>query len=184
MFQLNYYLSLDYKSLLLNWVFYFLENPRDGVYLLLAIILFLWLLVRIIRFFRQRRDPLPEKLSNCIWHTKVRKIDRVYDGDTFFAHVKGHRPIDKQPVGIRIRGIDTPEMRDKNPRIKKKALKAKELAIEEITNARQVHLYNVNTKDKYGRLLATVFCDRRDLAKILIEKKLAKSYDGGKKSKW
>lgn len=184
MFQLNYYLSLDYKSLLLEWVNYFLKNPRDGLYFLLAVIIILWLIVRTIQYFLQRRDPLPKKLSNCIWHTKVRKIDRVYDGDTFFAHVKGHSPIDKKPVGIRIRGIDTPEMRDKNPSVKKKAVKAKELVILEIKNARRVHLYNVNTKDKYGRLLASVFCDRRDLAKILLEKKLAKPYDGGKKTAW
>ncbi|MCK4494329.1 MAG: thermonuclease family protein [Methylococcales bacterium] len=184
MFQLNYYLSLDYKALFLEWINYFLENPHTVIYLLLATIVMFWFIRWVIQFLSQRRDPLPEKLSNCIWHTKIRKIDRIYDGDTFFAYVKGHNPIDKKPVGIRIRGIDTPEMRDKNPRVKKKALKAKELAIEEIKNARKIHLYNVNTNDKYGRLLATVFCDRRDLAKILLEKKLAKPYDGGKKTAW
>jgi len=39
-------------------------------------------------------------------------------------------------------------------------------------------------KDKYGRMLATVFCDRKDIAKMLLEKKLAKAYDGGTKPKW
>jgi endonuclease YncB( thermonuclease family) len=42
----------------------------------------------------------------------------------------------------------------------------------------------VNLNDKYGRILASVFCDHRDLAKLLLEKKLAKKYDGGKKEKW
>jgi len=159
-------------------------NPLYVLYIIIGLVVIIFALIEGIKYFFQRRDPLPEKLPHCIWHTKVKKVDRIYDGDTFFAYVKGHNPIDKKSVGIRIRGIDTPEMKDKNLKVKKKAQKAKELAMKEIESARTIHLYNVNTKDKYGRLLATVFCDRRDLAKILIENRLAKSYDGGKKSEW
>jgi micrococcal nuclease len=129
-------------------------------------------------------DPLPDRDPSCIWHTTVFKIDRVYDGDTFFAHVRGHNPIDKKPIGIRIRGIDTPEIKSKKKAVKKKAEKAKAVVEKRLKKARRVHLYNISMKDKYGRMLATVFCDRRDLSKILIEKKLAKPYAGGKKSKW
>jgi len=143
----------------------------------LVIILFILYLI-----FR-KKDPLPEPDPKCIWHTTA-KVTKVYDGDTIFAHVKGHSPIDKKPVGIRIRGIDTPEMRDKRPAIRKKAQKAKELVEAQIKKAGKVHLYNISMKDKYGRMLATVFCGRIDLAKMLKEKKLAKAYDGGKKSKW
>ena len=144
-------------------------NPLYALYIIMGFVIVIFAIIEGVKYFIHRRDPLPEKLPNCIWHTKVKKVERVYDGDTFFAYVKGHNPIDKKPVGIRLRGIDTPEMKDKNPKIKKKAIKAKEIAIEELENARTVHLYNVNTKDKYGRLLATVFCDRRDLAKILLK---------------
>ncbi|MDQ7090108.1 MAG: thermonuclease family protein [Methylococcales bacterium] len=159
-------------------------NPLYALYIITGFVIIIFAIIEGIKYFFQRRDPLPEKLPNCIWHTKVKKIDRIYDGDTFFAYVKGHNPIDKKPVGIRLRGIDTPEMKDKNPKVKKKAIKAKEIATEEIEKAGTIHLYNVSTKDKYGRLLASVFCDRRDLAKILIESRLAKSYDGGKKDDW
>lgn len=131
----------------------------------------------------RKNDPLPEPDPKCIWHTTA-KVDRVYDGDTIFAHVKGHKPIDKKPVGIRVRGIDAPEMNAKSPALKKKAEKAKALVEQQIEKARTVHLYNVSMNDKYGRILATVFCDRTDLAKMLKEKKLAKAYDGGKKPKW
>jgi endonuclease YncB( thermonuclease family) len=168
----------------LEAIHYFLAHPYEGMWTGLVLVLVFWWFIQSIKLLFERRDPLPEKLSNCIWHTKVRKIERVYDGDTFFAHVKGHRPIDRKAVGIRLRGIDTPEMKDKNPRVKRKAQKARDVVVEEIEKARQVHLYNVNTKDKYGRLLATVFCDRRDLAKILLKKRLAKRYDGGKKTPW
>jgi len=135
-------------------------------------------------YLLRHRDPLPERDPNCVWHVTVRKIDRIYDGDTFFAHVKGHHPIDKKPTGIRIRGIDTPEIRDSRPAVKKKAEKAKAFVESEIRKAGKIHLYNVSTSDKYGRILATVFCDRKDLAKMLLEQKLAKRYDGGTKSEW
>lgn len=160
------------------------NNPIYGLYLIIAVVTVIFLLIWLAKYIFQRHDPLPEKLPNCIWHTKVKKLDRVYDGDTFFAHVKGHSPIDKKPVGIRVRGIDTAEMKDKNPKVKKKAQQAKDIAVHELENARTIHLYNVNTKDKYGRLLASVFCDGHDLAKILIDAKLAKAYDGGKKDGW
>jgi micrococcal nuclease len=144
----------------------------------IIVILILW------RLFRGRRDPLPEPDPKCIWHTTVRELDKVYDGDTFYAHIKGHNPIDKKPAAIRIRGIDTPEMKDSRAAVKKKAEKAKAVVEEAFKNAGKIHLYNVSTADKYGRILASVFCDHKDLAKMLREKRLAKSYDGGTKEEW
>lgn len=154
------------------------QHPVIAAIVGIVMLYILWLLLR------PRRDPLPERDPKCIWHTAVSKIDRVYDGDTFFANIKGHNPIDKKPVAIRIRGIDTPEMDDKRAPIKKKAEKAKAVAEEALRSASAVHLYNVSTGDKYGRILATVFCDHKDLGKMLREKRLAKTYDGGTKEKW
>ncbi|MDM8542460.1 thermonuclease family protein [Desulfococcaceae bacterium HSG7] len=127
---------------------------------------------------------MPKRDPKCVWHSTVKKVDRVYDGDTLFAFVKGHKPIDNKPIGIRVRGIDTPELRDRRPSVKAKAQKAKDFVESEVQTARKVHLYNISMKDKYGRMLATVFCDRKDIAKMLLEKKLAKAYDGGTKPKW
>ncbi len=136
-------------------------------------------------FWRFRgRDPLPVPDPKCVWHSTVKSVESVYDGDTFKAHIKGHNPIDGKSVGIRIRGIDTPELRDSRPGVRKKAQKAKEFTEAKIKNARRIDLYNISTADKYGRILATVFCDRRDLGRMLVKQGLAKSYDGGKKPKW
>ena len=160
------------------------QDPMNGVYIAASLFIFFICLIWLLKRLFERRDPLPEKLPNCIWHTTVKKVDRVYDGDTFYCTIKGHNPIDNKPVGIRIRGIDTPEMKGTEGKLHQKAQQAKDLVTEEIRNARTIHLYNVNLNDKYGRILASVFCDRRDLAKILLEQKLAKKYDGGKKEKW
>ncbi len=180
--------TASFMDTLKEWIIYFtlliLNEPIYGLYFLIGLGISLLLLREAIRFIFSRRDPLPKKLPNCIWHTTVTQLERVYDGDTFYCHIKGHHPIGNKPVGIRVRGIDTPEMKDPDPKIKKKSQQAKDLATAELKNARTIHLYNVNLDDKYGRVLATVFCDRRDLAKILLEKRLAKKYDGGKKEEW
>lgn len=176
--------NINLDSLLLYLTELVQQDPINGLYIVIALLLCFALFVWLVKSLFTRRDPLPKKLPNCIWHTTVKKLDRVYDGDTFYCHVKGHNPIDNKPVGIRIRGIDTAEMKDPDPKNHKKAQKAKDLVTAELKNARTVHLYNVNLNDKYGRVLATVFCDRRNLAKILLEEKLAKKYDGGKKEGW
>ena len=155
------------------------QNLRIVSVAALSALLLLFLVLR-----HGLRDPLPKREPNCIRHTTITKLDRVYDGDTVFAHVKGHKPLDKKPIGIRIRGIDTPEIRDSRPAVKKKAKEAKALVESEMNKARKIHLYNVNMEDKYGRMLAVVFCDRKDIAKLLLKKKLAKPYAGGKKQKW
>lgn len=149
-----------------------------GLVLLLVAALWAW------RRWRRTHDPLPPRDPKCVWHSEVLKIERVYDGDTFFAHVKGHKPIDGKAVGIRIRGIDTAEMKDKRPAVKKKAEAAKAFLEEHLSRAKTVHLYNVSLSDKYGRMLATVFCDRTDVARAMIQKSLARAYDGGTKKEW
>ena len=161
-----------------------MAEPIYGLYISAGLVLAFGSLYWLVRFLFADRDPLPKKLPNCIWHTTVTKLDRVYDGDTFYCYIKGHNPIGNKPVGIRVRGIDTPEMKDPDLKNHKKAQRAKDVATEALKNARTIHLYNVNLDDKYGRVLATVFCDRRDLAKILLGKKLAKRYDGGTKEQW
>jgi len=146
----------------------------------------LLLLVGLVRWWRRRveRDPLPERDPKCVWHSEVLKVERVYDGDTFFAHVKGHKPLDGKAVGIRLRGIDTPERKDKRAGVKKKAEAARTYLEEELRQAKKIHLYNVSMADKYGRMLATVFCDNRDVARRMLKKRLAKPYDGGTKKAW
>lgn len=140
--------------------------------------------VLLLRRLLRSSDPLPPRDPDCIWHTTVTRLDRVYDGDTFFAQVRGHEPIDQKPVGIRVRGIDTPEIKSDKPSVKKRARKARDFVEAELKKARRIHLYNVNLDDKYGRMLATVFCDRTDLAKLLVKNRLAKRYAGGRKKTW
>ena len=113
----------------------------------------------------------------------VDEIVRVYDGDTFYCNIYQWPKILGENIGIRINGVDTPEMRGSSPEIKILAKQAKAVVQGELTTAEVVVLKNIK-RGKYFRVVADVECDGRDLARILIDAGLAKRYDGGAKSKW
>lgn len=106
----------------------------------------------------------------------------VYDGDTFYCDIAGYPDIVGKRVSIRIRGIDTPEMRAESKKTRKRAQKAKEFTADALAGARKVELVNIE-RDKYFRILADVYVDDKNLGKLLLKKRLAVPYDGGTKDK-
>lgn len=114
---------------------------------------------------------------------EVTNVVSVYDGDTFTISVDGWPPIIGQKIGVRVAGIDTPEMRDSRREIKLLAIAAKDFTSTRLKKARKVELLNMS-RDKYFRILADVEVDGNNLGELLVEKGLAKPYDGGTKVKW
>ncbi|HAT77040.1 MAG TPA: nuclease [Flavobacterium sp.] len=112
---------------------------------------------------------------------EVEKVIRIYDGDTYYVNLKNVHPIIGKNIGIRLRGIDTPEL--KTGCSKLLALKAKEFVAEKFKNAKLIQIKNIS-RDKYFRIDADVFVDSLDLSKELINAGFAKSYDGGTKTIW
>jgi micrococcal nuclease len=123
----------------------------------------------------------------CADHTygsaTVDSVLSVYDGDTFFALIKSWPPVAGERIGVRVYGIDTPEMKDHSPTVRALAYRAKALAVTILTKANRVELRDIR-RDKYFRLLAVVYCDSVSLADTLINSGLARPYDGGKKKQW
>jgi endonuclease YncB( thermonuclease family) len=108
------------------------------------------------------------------------KVIKVYDGDTFTIAFK--LPYDTSPLyrySVRLKGIDTPEMKGKNEDEKISAHKAQQALSDLILN-KYIHLCNIDS-DKYGRILADVYLDNLHINQWMIDKKLAVSYDGGTK---
>jgi endonuclease YncB( thermonuclease family) len=106
---------------------------------------------------------------------------RVVDGDTFIADMeRGYPRKIMRNIGIRIAGIDAPELRDKRPEIKKLAYSAKKFARERLSSAKNIKLKNLK-KGKYFRIVADVYVDGKSLSKELLAKGYAKPYNGGKK---
>lgn len=106
----------------------------------------------------------------------------VYDGDTITIatnlNINGTTTLYK--FNVRIRGIDCPEMRSKNNVEKQYAIKAKEL-VQNLCYGKCVKLANVSY-DKYGRILADVYCDDILIAQRLLNSKLAVEYNGKQKT--
>ncbi|XOB65892.1 thermonuclease family protein [Deferribacteres bacterium DY0037] len=107
-------------------------------------------------------------------------ITSIYDGDTFRCNIEGVHPLLGNRIGIRVNGVDTPEMKDKRPAIKELAQKAKQYTVAKLRAGKVIELRNV-TRGKYFRIVADVFIDNQNLANLLIAEGLGKKYDGGKK---
>jgi len=106
-------------------------------------------------------------------------VVKVYDGDTITiaGRVQYNPTIYK--FSVRILGIDTPEMKTKDENEKEIAKLARD-HVHNIVYKKIVQLHDVSL-DKYGRLLAHVTYNNKDIATSLIENRLAVEYDGGTK---
>jgi len=110
------------------------------------------------------------------------KFKKNYDGDTATFDIDSVHPMLGKNAKIRVRGIDTPEIRGSDKCEKDLARAAKRLVKSELKNAKKVTLSNCG-KGKYFRLVCDINYDGKNLKTILFKNKLAYSYEGGKKRK-
>lgn len=107
-------------------------------------------------------------------------VVKVYDGDTIT--IANRFPYAKSPLyrfSVRIKGIDCPEIRSSNESERICAQIAKEF-VSNLVMDKYVILDNMKT-DKYGRILADVLVEGKNLGDLLIRSRLAVKYDGGTK---
>jgi len=114
---------------------------------------------------------------------KITRVVSVYDGDTIRVDIENIHSIIGNNIGIRINGIDTPEMRDKRPQVKLKAIKARDYLRQLINKAEQIELRNIQ-RGKYFRIAGDLYLDGVNVSSLMMNKGLAKPYWGGRKSKW
>lgn len=105
-----------------------------------------------------------------------------YDGDTLTFDIAGYPPIIGDRIGVRVFGIDTPEIKGKCQKEKALAQAAKAFVHGKLEGAADVSLHNV-MRDKYFRVLADVVVGGQSLSGMLIEAGYAVPYDGGTKTK-
>lgn len=102
-------------------------------------------------------------------------VSEVHDGDTAKVMVSLGLDVLKSEK-IRIYGIDTPELITPEgkavQRFLENLLKGKEIMIDT----------NEDRREKYGRLLCKVYLDGEDIGQLLVKKKMAKEYYGGKRT--
>lgn len=137
----------------------------------------------ILYFMQQQGKPLTKTGSmeeNQVFENV--SVASVYDGDTFKINLNCSLAVYCEKVPVRVRGVDTAEIKGKTEREKKIAQKAKEFT-KEFLAKEPVNLSNCG-RDKYFRLLCDVTNGQgQDLARELIKHDLGYSYQGGTKSK-
>lgn len=110
------------------------------------------------------------------------KYIKNYDADTITFQIPKVHQLLGEKIGVRVRGIDSPEIKGHLPCEKITARTAKGLVENKLRNAKRIDLTNIG-RDKYFRILADIIVDGESLSFILLKNNLAYKYDGGKKEK-
>lgn len=115
-----------------------------------------------------------------------------YDGDTCFFNIPGVHPLIGERIGVRIRGIDTPEIRGKCPEEKTSAKAARDFLNGflrgsdniKIKSPVMVKLDDVQ-RGKYFRIIADIVAEGKSISELMTKHGYAVSYNGkGKKRDW
>jgi endonuclease YncB( thermonuclease family) len=105
------------------------------------------------------------------------KLFRVYDGDSAYMAVvlaDGQPPVS---LRVRLRGVDTPELRSKDPEVRRLAYAARDHVRALVEG--QVCCVRCHAHDKYGRVLVDVQTPGgTDVAASLLERGMAIPYEG------
>ncbi len=108
------------------------------------------------------------------------RVLRVIDGDTFVAEAHVW-PGQRITVGVRIRGVDAPEMRSRCAAEKAAAREAR-IALERLLAEGSVWISDISGGKYYGRVLADVATEPGgDVASRLLDARLVAAYGGGRR---
>ena len=106
----------------------------------------------------------------------IPRVHNVYDGDTFRGYTSPNR---HEP--IRIKGVDTPELKGACDSEIKAAYRARDYLKKRLSNAKSIQLLNPG-RDKYNRVLAVVLVDGRDIAQDIIKNGYGRKWRGKRES--
>lgn len=106
---------------------------------------------------------------------------RAYDGDTITVNIPRLPDVFGKNIGIRVRGVDTPEIRAKCDNEKYMAIRARNYVRSLLENAKKIDLINPE-RGKYFRIVADVRFDGADLRDSLLHMGYAINYNGGTKT--
>lgn len=112
------------------------------------------------------------------------KVIKIIDADTLRVSAPWS-PLPDKTIDIRLHGIDTPEhgWRAQCDSERNKAHQATYFVEQAIRDANIIETQPLGW-EKYGRILANVWLDNKNLSQMLLDAGLAKPYHGEKKSSW
>lgn len=119
---------------------------------------------------------------NCV------QFVRAIDGDTVVIDIPGVHSYFGSKAEVRLYGIDTPEKRGGDCEVKLSRIATK-LVESELKSAKRIDVQLIaNSKgkmrrEKFGRILANIKYEGKNLADVLLKNNLAVEYHGEKKKK-
>lgn len=127
-------------------------------------------------FELEQFDPSNLKLFSFTGIKTYAKCVKNYDADTVTLVIKQNNEFIK--LNCRILGIDTPEMKSKNPDLKEQAHAAKQFLSDLILN--KIVVVELHSFDKYGRTLVNLYTadTNQNIKDILVKNKFAVEYFG------
>lgn len=110
---------------------------------------------------------------------------RIIDGDTLqVPRDQVAKIISGLDLHIRLRGVDTPELKGKCRAEIRAAQQAATFTADSLKRAKKIEIGSIEW-DKYGgRVDADLFLDGKSLGKMLIDRGLARPYNGGTRGGW
>jgi len=109
------------------------------------------------------------------WQLTSNDIARVYDGDTFYINLTGLPPVFGKELPIRVRGVDTPELRSRcGSQTAKEREKAfgqyvRDQVIQYLLSAQRITIHEME-RGSFFRVVADVVVDGVDLRQWLLDK--------------
>jgi endonuclease YncB( thermonuclease family) len=161
-------------------------SKKTFIFLSSSVLIFSLAVIPTYFFLKQSEVSVIEqsRTPSGLLEIKPEQVVEVYDGDTFKIDLPEVHPLFGKRLPIRLKGIDTPEMRGTSEEIKVLAEQARELTERALKSAKAIELRNPE-RGKYFRIVAEVWVDGKPLAELLKEEGLAKDYDGeGKRPEW
>ncbi len=130
------------------------------------------------------RVPLDGKGS----YTYLAEYMGAYDGDSVSLRIRkdwdfgfNMRVTQEYAIKARIKGIDTPELRDWRPKWKAAGYLARDRVRGLLAGADELIFVSMDKPDKYGRALGDVLADGKSLVEFVLDSRLGVAYEGGTK---
>ena len=120
---------------------------------------------------------LPAQAACYGWPLREYRGEYAYDGDTIYVAIPG-LPGEIANMSVRVRGVDTPEIRGKCESEKHLAKQARDYARNRLKSAKSVEFCEPEWGRYGGRVVASVRIDGSPLDLELISNGLARAYDG------
>ncbi|MDP2696861.1 thermonuclease family protein [Thalassospira sp.] len=121
---------------------------------------------------------VPPAFANCYdWPLRDQNGEYAYDGDTIYIRLPG-LPDEIAKMSVRVRGVDTPEIRGQCPMEKDLANKARDFARHTLKTASKIEFCDPEWDRYGGRVVASVRIDGRAYEHDLIDRGLGRPYDG------